>query len=90
MGGGDGGTAGWQLIPRRATLRGGFRGDTHLSKRIERLADVLLALVPSAPPHSIDLVEHGTRRRELIGQRLAHADGLAALAGEYESNGHAN
>ncbi len=28
----------------------------------------------------IDFVEHGRRRRKGIGQGLAHADGLAALA----------
>ena len=36
----------------------------------------------------IDLVEHRARRRERIGQRLAHADGLAALPWKYECRRH--
>ena len=37
----------------------------------------------------VDLVEHGLRGREIVGQRLAHADRLAALAGKHKSCRHA-
>ena len=36
----------------------------------------------------IHLLEHRARRREGVGQGLAHADGLAALARKRESRGH--
>ena len=36
----------------------------------------------------IDLVEHGARLREGLRQRLAHADGLAALARKNEGCRH--
>ena len=36
----------------------------------------------------VDLVEHLPRRRKSLGQALAHADRLAALAGKYESRRH--
>ena len=42
------------------------------------IADELLA------ERGIDLLEHRARRREGLGQRLAHADGLAALARKHE------
>ena len=37
----------------------------------------------------VDLLEHRARRRERIGERLAHADRLATLAGKNERERHA-
>jgi len=36
----------------------------------------------------VDLVEHAARRREILGERLAHAHGLASLAGKYQRDRH--
>lgn len=36
----------------------------------------------------IDLFENGAGFREILGEIPAHADGLAALTGKSESNGH--
>ena len=36
----------------------------------------------------VDLVEHGAGRGIGLGQLGAHADGLAALPGKYECDGH--
>src|SRR5690242_11925299 len=36
----------------------------------------------------VDFLKNGARRRESVGERLAHADGLAALTGENERARH--
>lgn len=38
----------------------------------------------------VNLFENGAGFREILGQILAHANGLTALAGKSESNGHSD
>jgi hypothetical protein len=94
MTGHEGGIA--RKIDAGFALEHTHRGQRHGHQRGLRILRQRQALRRALPhgcaeffaERSIDRIEHRARHREGVGERLAHADGLAPLAGKHEGDRH--